>query len=176
MKFLRTIMYTVGIVAAVTLSGNISSTQYRRQVSVDWGKLCYNRGPLSSEDYHACSAVALDCGDDGFLAHAFPPTGPIQVVTVNNVVEKIVGDCRRRNINPQNGQAFINAGSVKDLQQLVEDFTKQGIPIKVANTNRAPSPEDISLQGRSVYFDPLTDTFHVYMCKCVSGEIAQPER
>ena len=146
-------MGVLGIAAALALPGDVKLPKY-----VDWGCLEYNRGPLRSDSYFTCSAVALDCGEDGFLAHAYPVSGPINVY---NVVDELVVRCRRLDIEPRSCQALVNAGKEHDLQRLVEDLARNGIPIRVANKKGAPKPSDRNPKGRSVYFNPRTDEFQV---------------
>jgi len=82
MRFLRNTLYAIGVVTTLALSRSCIQPHSREQKNVDWGYIEYNRGPLTSDDYHGCSAVALDCGEGGFLAHAFPPAGPLDKINV----------------------------------------------------------------------------------------------
>ena len=126
MVFLRKVLGAAGIAVALALPGDVSSRACGLQEKyVDWGCLEYNRGPLRSDSYYTCSAVALDCGEDGFLAHAYSFSGPINAY---NIVDELVGRCRRANIEPRSCQAFVNAGTEHDLQRLVKDLTRKHIP------------------------------------------------
>ena len=150
---LRKVLGGIGIAAALALPGDVKLPKY-----VDWGCLEYSREPLRSDSYYTCSAVALDCGEDGFLAHAYSISGPINVA---NVVDELVVRCRRLDIEPGSCQALVNAGKEQDLERLEEDLTRKGIPIRIANKKGAPEPSDRNPKGRSVYFNPRTDGFQV---------------
>ena len=128
-------------------------------VNVGWGEIGYSRGPLQSDGFQGCSAVALGNGEEGFLAHAYCIVDKGYEVDFENVVDKLVEEAMRRNIDLADFHAFVSAGSRGHMDIISRDLRRKGILVRRSGVGFSPADG----RKRSVYFDPVNDIFKVSM-------------
>lgn len=136
-------------------------------VSVNTAEIGYNKGPLYSNSFSICSAVILDYGDNAFLAHALPPifSSSGDMLHYDGVVEGLIEESKKRNLDPKKGLAIVNTYSRRSLNKLVRELKKYDIPVRVVKTK--PSAKKLVSTGflRNVLYLPKSDSLIIYSTK-----------
>ncbi|HLD57536.1 MAG TPA: hypothetical protein VJA47_04470 [archaeon] len=156
MGALRRFLLGLGLVYGLTLpNDSVNRTPNSETVSVGWGEIGYNNGPLESKGFHYCSAVILDYGNEALLAHAFQSFHYKSCTAT--VADDLVRESRKHGLYPKSAEAILNIGNKDDLEQIEGGLREHGIRIREVVIDE---PVNIGTH-MDIYYDPLTNFIRV---------------
>jgi hypothetical protein len=133
------------------------SSSWPSAKNVDTGKIEFSNGPLESLDFCHCSAVIFDFGDSALFAHALPgPTDACpSLVDLTNVVERLIDESHKRNLDIQQCKAVIYTDNWNRRDYLERKLKSKGIQLGTrayVNTGFF----------NNVYYHPERDILYIY--------------
>lgn len=123
-------------------------------VEVPISELRYvNNQKLRSADFTVCSAVILDYGDSGVMAHVKPYRNNKETIDAENVVTYLSDELRKHGIDPRKSEAIVNTGFSLSLESIKQQLKKEGIKLRSFS---------LETRLRDVEYNPKSNELNVF--------------
>lgn len=144
------------VLAGLALSLAWLKPSFRNQelVSVGFGQIGYSSQNIKSNGFTTCSAVILDFGNDGLMAHAYPSEDIPKsysyswendgFVSADTVVDGLIAEAHGRGLSLDRAVAIVNAGTLESLEQITSDFKHNQIPVVLEGIRQSSGIRNIS--------------------------------